>query len=433
VTRPAPESRSAPRPGAARLGLLFGALAFCQGVAEPTEGLIAQPVQALLTRWGHGPAEVGAFAALVALPWSLKPLYGLLTDFVPLFGRRRQGYLVLTAGTAAVALFGLALLPTPPARYGWILGWLATATVAWAFSDVVADALMIDRGRPLGLVGRFQAVQWASLYAAAILTGAGGGWLSLGGREHRGFLICGVAATATLLLAAFAVREPRAPRPTVDARAAVRALGRAARSPGILGAGAFLFLWNFNPFSTVVLRLHVTRTLGLGEAFYGTTQSVMAVGSILACLGYARLGRRAAAPAMVPLSIVLGVASTMAYWAVSDRRSAVAASLAVGVCYMTATLIQLDLAARACPPEAAGSVFAILMATENLAAATSTGLGGWLYERGGELWGAPASFRILVGIGAAFTASSWLLLPAIRGEGSGGAGPCRIVPDASII
>jgi len=413
-----------PRREAMGLGILFGAFAFCQGIAEPTEGLIAQPVQALLTRWGHGPAEVGAFAAMVALPWSLKPLYGLLTDFVPLFGRRRKSYLILTSGTAALALFAVALVPGPSssARYGWLLAWLAAATVAWSFSDVVADALMIDLGRPRGLVGRFQAAQWGSAYAAGLLTGAGGGWLSSTGREGGGFLICGLASAATLLLATFAVREPSVPRPAVGLRRAARSLAGAARSPTVLGVGAFLFLWNFNPFSTVVLRQHMTGVLGLGEGFYGITQSLMAAGSILACLAYPALAGRVATPALVRLSIALGVASTLAYWGLSGRASAAAVTLVVGVVYMTATLIQLDLAARACPPEAAGSVFAILMALENLAAATSTGLGGWAYERGAELWGPAASFRVLVGLGAAFTAASWALLPLLQGADEAGPG-----------
>ena len=399
------------------LGFLFGAFAFCQGVAEPTEGLISQPVQALLTRWGHGPAEVGAFAAMVALPWSLKPLYGLLTDFVPLFGRRRKSYLILTSGTAAVALFAVAMVPAPwpSARYGWLLGWLAAATLAWSFSDVVVDALMIDRGRPLGLVGRFQAAQWGSAYAAGILTGVGGGWLSQHGREGGGFLLCGAASAATFLMATFAVREPSDPRPAAGFRESARVLGRASRSPTVLGAGAFLFLWNFNPFSTVVLRQYMTGVLGLGEGFYGITQSLFAVGSILACLAYPAMAVRVTTPNLVRISIVLGVASTLAYWGLTGRASAVAVTLVVGPVYMTATLIQLDLAARACPPEAAGSVFAILMALENLAASLSIGLGGWAYERGVGLWGPEISFRVLVGVGAGFTAASWAFLPLLRG------------------
>ena len=208
-------------------------------------------------------------------------------------------------------------------------------------------------------------------------------------------------------------------RPVVGFRQAGRSLAGAARSPTVLGAGAFLFLWNFNPFSTVVLRHYMTGVLGLTEEFYGTMQSLMAVASILACLAYPAMARRVTPASIVRLSIVLGVASTLAYWGLSGRASAMAVTLAVGFIYMMATLIQLDLAARACPPEAAGSVFALLMALENLAAATSTAMGGWCFERWAELWGPVASFRALVAVGAAFTAASWLLLPLLRKAESG--------------
>jgi hypothetical protein len=65
------------RRGAAGLGLLFGALAFCQGIAEPSDGLIAQPTRSLLKRWGHGPGDLGAFSMGVGLVWVLKPAFGL--------------------------------------------------------------------------------------------------------------------------------------------------------------------------------------------------------------------------------------------------------------------------------------------------------------------------------------------------------------------
>jgi Na+/melibiose symporter-like transporter len=340
-----------------------------------------------------------------------------LTDFVPLFGRRRRNYLILAGGLASLAMLGPAILSaptTPSTRFAWLLAWLAMATVAWSFADVVADAYLIDRGRESGLVGRFQAVQWASAYLATILAGFGGGWLSQGSLERLGFGISGLAAIGTMLVATFAVREPRVTPTDSGSAGTFRAMGRAVRSPRLLGAGAFLFLWNFNPFSTVVFYLHVTQTLGLDEAFYGTTQSVMAVGSILGCLIYPFLARSVATPSLVRLSIALGVASTLAFWGVSGRGSAVAASLVVGLIYMIATLIQLDLAARACPPEAAGTAFALLMTLENLAGSLSTGLGGWAYEKGSERWGPTTSFSLLVLIGAAFTASSWLLLPRLR-------------------
>ena len=399
-------------PGAWRLALLFGALAFCQAIAEPADGLIAQPGLSLLKRWGHGPADLGLFSMGVGLAWAVKPAFGLLTDLVPLFGRRRRGYLMLAGGLAAGSMFALAVLPTPPARYAWLMGWFAATALAWSFADVVADALVIDRGRPSALIGRLQAAQWGSAFAAGIVAGEGGGWLSEGGRERLGFATCGLAGAATLLLAAFAVRDPRVGRPTEGAGEAARALGRAARSPTLLGVGAFLFLWNFNPFSTVVLYSHMTRALGIDERTFGRAQSAMALGSILGCLIYPRLARMASGPVLIRLSIVLGVASTLAYAGLSGRASALAIGFAVGVIYMIATLIQLDLAARSCPPEAAGTVFATLMALENLAVALSTGLGSWCYDMAADCRGASTAFQALILISAALTASSWLLRPS---------------------
>src|SRR5215210_2661572 len=95
------------RGGDLRLGFLFGALYFLQGFGEPTDGLMAQPVRTLLGTWGRSVSESATFSALLAIPWALKPLYGLLSDFVPLWGSRRKGYLIVTSAVTATMLVGL--------------------------------------------------------------------------------------------------------------------------------------------------------------------------------------------------------------------------------------------------------------------------------------------------------------------------------------
>ena len=400
----------------ARLGFLFGAIYFLQGIGEPTEGLIAQPVRSLLKTWGHSASEIAAFSALLAVPWSLKPLYGLCSDFVPILGSRRRSYLVLCGGLTALGLLGLFAWPVPAGARLALLAWLLGPTLAVAFADVVADALMVERGQPLGLTGRLQAIQWASLFAASILTGVVGGLLAEHHLETFAFLICGLCGIATMALAWIAVREPKpaASPASSSGREAVRALGRAARSPGVLGIGAFLFLGNFNPFSHDVLNLHLTRQLHFSEAFYGQTVAWTAVGSIAACLTYGVYCRRVSRRALARGSIALGALGTLAYLAISDRPSAVAVTLGAGFATMTAVLIQLDLAARVCPPEAAGTTFALLMALANLGTSLSTWLGGSWYESWSARWGAPGSFRALVVVGALFTAGCWLLLPFLN-------------------
>src|SRR5262245_19605594 len=75
----------------------FAALYFVQSIGDPTSGLVAQPLRSLLRSWGESPASLAGIMALLALPWSIKPAFGLLSDFVPLFGSRRRNYLLLEA------------------------------------------------------------------------------------------------------------------------------------------------------------------------------------------------------------------------------------------------------------------------------------------------------------------------------------------------
>ncbi|MBV8075127.1 MAG: MFS transporter [Planctomycetaceae bacterium] len=396
-----------------RFGLLFGAISFLQGIGEPTEGLIAQPVRSLLKSWGRDASEIAAFSALLVVPWSLKPLYGLLSDFVPLAGSRRRSYLVVASSLTAVSLVGLSLFPVPRGATSALLAWLLLPTVAAAFSDVVTDALMVEQGQPRGLTGRIQVVQWACLYGAGIVTGMVGGLLCQHHREPWSFLICGAGAVLTLGLALGVVREPARAGDARETFQALKALGDAARSPALIGVGGFLLLWNFNPFSHVILYVHMTRELRWSERFFGQTVALTALASIAASLSYGLYDRRVPFRVLAHASIALGVLSSLAYLAMTDERSAVLVTLAVGFTYMTATLIQLDLAARSCPPEAAGTVFATLMALENLAASLSAWLGGHWYEQGLARWGGRTSFRVLVLVGAAFTAACWLLVPLL--------------------
>jgi predicted MFS family arabinose efflux permease len=277
---------------------------------------------------------------------------------------------------------------------------------------------MVERGQPLGLTGRLQSVQWAAMYTATIATGFLGGWLSQNNRRELGFLICAVATAISLVLAVFWVREP--PRDTAHDTSkealldAAAALGRAVRTPTVLLAAAFLFLWNFNPFSSSVQYVYMVRDLGLSEQFYGNTMSLFAAAAVVASLAYGFYCRRVPFGWLIHLSIVSGVLSTLAYWGLTGKWSAVLVTVVSGLTYMTGNLIQLDLAARLCPPKAAGTVFSLLMAVSNLGIATSIWLGGMWYDQVNAAWGPRAAFNTLVAIGAAFTAGCWLLVPWLR-------------------
>lgn len=400
------------------LGFLFGAMYFIQGIAEPTAGLISQPFRSLLNSWGESAGTIGWSMFFVSLPWSVKPLFGLFADFVPFFGTRQKGYLVLCNGLAVLSLLALYLVPWGPGSTVLLCALLFVPTAAVAFGDVLVDALMIQKGQARGLTGTYQGIQWAAIYVAMILTGTLGGWLSEQNRQALGFLICAAISLPGLFLSLLCVHEePRVgPRPSLWS--AVADLKEALRTPALWAVGGFIFLWNFNPFSATVLQLHMTDELQFGEQFFGNMLSLSGVASVVASGLYALYCRRVPRAVLIHASILLGVVSTLGYWWLSTKTSAIVITLAVSFTYMTALLIQLDLAARACPPRAAGTVFATLMALSNLSYSLSTGVGGSLYDLFAARWDKPTSFSALVLIGAACTAACWLLAPLLRVQGS---------------
>ena len=93
------------RPAILPLLILFGSLYFVQGIIEPTACLPAQPVQTELRGWGFSAGPIGYFFGIIGIAWSIKPLFGVISDFFPLGGyRRRRGLLAGQRATANMAI-----------------------------------------------------------------------------------------------------------------------------------------------------------------------------------------------------------------------------------------------------------------------------------------------------------------------------------------
>src|ERR1700733_4050073 len=98
-----------------RLMLFFALVYMVEGLAQP-DGLIAQPLSYYLkTSQGWTAAQITAFTSLLYLAWIVKPLYGLISDFIPLFGYRRKSYLALV-NVAAIGGFAWVTQLTAPSE-----------------------------------------------------------------------------------------------------------------------------------------------------------------------------------------------------------------------------------------------------------------------------------------------------------------------------
>lgn len=396
---------------ASRLALLFGLIYFVQGIGDPTEGLVAQPTRSLLREWGIGADAIAGFMLIIGLPWYLKPLLGLLTDFVPIFGSRRRSYLLLATLMAGVGLLFAGSLELSPGSTGALMLVLLVPATCIALSDVVADALMVENGQALGLTGRLQSVQWGSLYAAGMLTGFIGGLLSGHGLQQLGFVIAGVFSLLSFLFAwRVLAREPKEGPLHDQGRRTMRLTLAAIRHGYVVPIALFLFLLNFNPFSADVLYVYLTGPLQLGDSLVGVSYSAGSAGSIAGCVAYGLLAPRLGVRSIVHLSLAAMIMTSLSYIALGGAASALVIASITGFAWMTSTLAQLDLAARYCPAASAGTIFATLMGLSNLSLALASRLGGSWYESWTMRLGADRAFDSLVLIGTACTAACWLAI-----------------------
>jgi hypothetical protein len=254
---------------------------------------------------GMGDAGGQLFDALRTSGWLVKPVWGFLSDRVPLFGYHRKSWYVLMAVLALIFWTLSALLAWAGVRVPSV--YLLTFNLAfstYAFVDVVCDALMVKEGRRLQRVSAFVNFQWTMLAianAAAVLLGS---WFQQ--KVEAGdyavwmiFLATGIPPLVTAVVGLRYIEEDavpthwrsRFPRASVwaGARKAVRwSTGRLRALPGALVTLGrqqkvlcilvlFLFFWKFSPSIGFIERSYLIDERGFDPVSFGI---ILAVGSL---------------------------------------------------------------------------------------------------------------------------------------------------------
>jgi len=105
----------------------------------------------LKQNFGWTPVQVTAYLTILNLPWIIKPVYGIVSDFLPLFGYRRKSYFVL-ANAAAAAAYCWVTQITAPSELIFVL--LLTA-YGMAVSSTLCGALLVENGQKFGASDAF--------------------------------------------------------------------------------------------------------------------------------------------------------------------------------------------------------------------------------------------------------------------------------------
>lgn len=364
----------------ARLTFYFGLAYFCQGISQ-VACLINQPLRYYLRQGnGYDADRISHFIFICTIPWMIKPLYGLVSDFIPLLGYRRKTWLLLMNFLAT----GAFLYVMGITKVEHVLFALTITGVGVAAADVIVDALMVEAGQETGKVGVFQGVQWVCINVAAIGASFLGGWIC-GKWNPQGALRVAalISAGPPLVVAAltwWAVRERKSTMDLPQLKETGRGLLAAFTSGRLWAVAGFLILINIDPALVTPMYRHLTDHVGLDEAFFGRMDGVSAIGQTIgSAIFLLWMARHLSTRSSLAVGLIALAVMTIPYLFIRGPKSAYWASAVWGVGYMMASLASMSLAALACPKRAEGFVFAAMMSIVNLARQFSDKLGGHGY------------------------------------------------------
>lgn len=336
------------------------------------------------------PAEVAAMTGIAVLPWSVKPLYGFLSDGLPLFGYRRRPYLILAGLMGATAWLSLATVVNT--------AWAATialvvSSISIAISDVIADSLVVERARKesLGESGSMQSLCWGTSALGGLITAYLSGWLL----EHwSAQTIFAITATFPLLVSLVAwliAEEPVNARP--DASTVwnqVKQLRDAVTQKAIWLPVAFIFIWQATPSADSAFFFFTTNELGFEPEFLGRVRIVTNVAALVGTWLFYRFLRNvpfrtifawlAVFSSVLGMSTLLLVTHANRTLGIDDHWFSLGDSLILTVMGRLAWMPPMVLAARLCPEGVEATLFALLMSILNLGQLLSSELGALLTQ-----------------------------------------------------
>ncbi|MQL71917.1 hypothetical protein Taro_004251 [Colocasia esculenta] len=85
--------------------------------------------------------------SMAFFPWSIKPLYGILSDCIPIGGRKRVPYLVIATILSLFPWVFLGVISSLRNSYNFLTIFLTLQNFGSAMADVVIDAMIAEAVR----------------------------------------------------------------------------------------------------------------------------------------------------------------------------------------------------------------------------------------------------------------------------------------------
>jgi folate/biopterin transporter len=359
-----------------------------------------------------GPADLSLISSISAIPWVIKPLYGFISDTFPFFGYKRRSYLVLSGLLATLSWSLLAILSAsidsgiihPTDSFVTIISvFLVTmSTLGVAFSDVIVDAIVVNKSRTLynsdnDKAGALQSICWSSSSIGAILSGIFSGTLVQ--KFGSTFVFTLTTVIPLIITAVSGLIEEKKIHTSIDQQyqrtntmqllqTQMKNVWSVLSQKSVLSPLIFLILWQATPSAGSALFYFEVNNLGFPPEFLGRLGLISSLSSLLGILIYNQKLKSlplrtifkwtcifGAFLGMTPLILVTHLNRQLG---LSDRLFAIGDDIILTVLGQIAFMPILVLATKLCPPGVEAMLYATLMSINNLSGIVAGLLGSVL-------------------------------------------------------
>ncbi|KAF8820677.1 putative folate/biopterin transporter [Cardiosporidium cionae] len=357
------------------------------------------------------PAMLGFILAALRIPWTVKPVWALLSDNFPLLGYRRKSYVILGSFMCVVSTLGIGI-------FGFLWMWSTTCLLFLYFTgsavcqpfntvisfiidflypsylfillpvcNVIGEALVVEAGRrdpredgAAKTVSTFFAFRKLSFAIMSYLSGILLDYIP----KQYVFLIATIMP-CSVLISSFFMEEPRVRIQPLKVQ--LRNLYEVVKKPILLNSTLFIFLMMCTPSAGAVMFYFMTNQLKFNSELLGRMALFQSIASLCGIMAYMWIFSRTCIRQLLLWSTVIVTPFCLLPWILVERWN-----LALGIpdsaFVVTDTVLMefidifknmsspftgefqampiLVLAAKLCPPGLESTIYSFILSSYNL-------------------------------------------------------------------
>jgi folate/biopterin transporter len=329
---------------------------------------------------------MSAIMGICTIPWMIKPLYGFISDSLPLFGYHRKPYIVLSGilGCTAWVCLGTVVHTSTTATIMIVLSSLSVA-----ISDVIVDSIVVERARneSEAKIGSLQSLCWGSSAMGGLCTAYLSGLLLEYFTNRTVFLITALFPLMISSVAWLISEKPinKDDKKSNNTKYQLGQIRQAITQKAIWLPTAFIFVWHATPNAESAFFYFTTNELQFQPEFLGRVRLVTSLASLIGVWAFQRYLKTIPFRIMftwgIFLSTALGmttlllVTHTNRLLGIDDHWFSLGDSLIITVIGKVLFMPILVLSTKLCPPGIEATFFALIMSVFNLGGTVSYALG----------------------------------------------------------